>query len=43
MQELQNGLSGLLGKKVPLQMAVINGTIMMGQPTHLPFIRTLDR
>ncbi|WP_205510554.1 alpha-glucuronidase family glycosyl hydrolase [Longitalea arenae] len=40
-EELQTGLSGLLGKKVPLQMAVINGTIMMGLPSHLPFIRTL--
>src|SRR4051812_48105262 len=40
-EELQTGLSGLLGKKIPLQMAVINGTILMGLPTHLPFIRKL--
>jgi alpha-glucuronidase len=40
-EELQTGLSGLLGRKVPLQMAVINGTIMMGRPTHLPFVRKL--
>jgi alpha-glucuronidase len=40
-QELQTGLSGLLGKKVPLQTAVINGTVMLGLPTHLPFVRKL--
>src|SRR6478735_9150327 len=40
-QELQTGLSGLLGKKIPLQMAVINGTVMMGLPSHLPFIKSL--
>ncbi|MBO9203771.1 MULTISPECIES: alpha-glucuronidase family glycosyl hydrolase [Niastella] len=38
-QELQTGLSGLLGKKIPLQTAVINGTVMLALPTHLPFIR----
>ena len=40
-QELQTGLSGLLGKKVPLQMAVTNGTVMLGLPTHLSFVRKL--
>src|SRR5688572_14128634 len=40
-QELQQGLTGLLGRKIPVQMAVANGTIMMGRPTHLPFIRSL--
>jgi alpha-glucuronidase len=41
LDELQMGLSGLLGKKMPSQMAVINGTVMMGLPSHLPFIRSL--
>src|SRR5262245_8771410 len=40
-QELQTGLSGLLGKKVPLQTAVTNGTVLLGLPTHLPFVRKL--
>ena len=40
-QELQNGLSGLLGKKVSLQTAVINGTVMLGLPAHSPVIRKL--
>jgi alpha-glucuronidase len=40
-QELQTALSGLLGKKVPLQMAVTNGTVMLGLPTHLSFVRKL--
>lgn len=40
-QELQTGLSGLLGKKIPLQTAVNNGTVLLGLPTQLPFIRSL--
>src|SRR4051812_21744917 len=41
LQELQTGLSGLLGKKVPVQTAVINGTILLGLPAHSPVIRKL--
>jgi alpha-glucuronidase len=41
LDELQTGLSGLLAKKIPTQMAVVNGTVMVGRPTHLPFIRSL--
>ncbi len=40
-QELQTGLSGLLGKKVPVQTAVINGTVLLGLPAHSPVIRKL--
>jgi alpha-glucuronidase len=40
-QELQTGLSGLLGKKVPVQTAVINGTVMLGLPAQSPVIRKL--
>ncbi|OQP61784.1 alpha-glucuronidase [Niastella vici] len=40
-QELQTGLSGLLGREIPAQKAVTNGTILMGLPTHLPFIHQL--
>lgn len=40
-EELQTGLSGLLGRKIPLQMAVLHGTVMMGLPSHLPFVRKL--
>src|SRR5687768_10700502 len=39
--ELRMGLSGLLGKNIPVQMAVINGTVMVGTPRHLPFVRKL--
>ena len=40
-QELQNGLSGLLGKKVPVQTTIINGTVLLGLPAHSPVIRKL--
>jgi alpha-glucuronidase len=39
--ELITGLSGLLDRKIPSQMAVVNGTVMVGLPSHLPFIRKL--
>src|SRR5262249_33203958 len=39
-QELQTGLSGLLGKKIPLQVAVNNGTVLLGLPSQWPFIRS---
>ncbi|OQP66145.1 alpha-glucuronidase family glycosyl hydrolase [Niastella populi] len=38
-QELQQGLTGLLGKNVPLQKLVTNGTVMLGTPAQLPFIK----
>jgi len=40
-QELQTGLSGLLGKKVLMQTAVVNGTVMLGLPAHSTVIRKL--
>jgi alpha-glucuronidase len=40
-QELQTGLSGLLGKKISLQAAVIYGSVMLGIPSHAPVIRKL--
>jgi alpha-glucuronidase len=39
--ELQKGLSALLGRKIPFQMTPVTGTIMMGLPSHLSFIRKL--
>ena len=40
-KELQMGLSGLLGKNISVQMAISNGTVMVGTPAHLPFVRKL--
>ncbi|AEV97133.1 alpha-glucuronidase [Niastella koreensis] len=40
-QELQTGLSGLLGKKVPAQPAIINGAVLLGLPERSPVIRKL--
>jgi alpha-glucuronidase len=40
--ELQRGLSGLLGREVPLTQKIDDGTIVLGTPANLPVIAGLD-
>ena len=40
-KELITGLSGLLGKQISMRIGVNNGTVMLGLPSHFPFIRSL--
>jgi alpha-glucuronidase len=41
IDELETGLSRLLGKKIASQMVFGNGAVMLGLPSHLSFIRSL--
>ncbi len=42
-EELERGLTGLLGEKIPVEAAVArSGTLIVGTPQHSPWIASLD-